>query len=605
MDGPDIGAPSTTTRPDGDFLARHGVFYRVLAKLEQPRVRLGAIVLGLLLVVPSLFSGFALDDFVLLEQLANKPGKAWAGRSPLDLFRWIDPSRARVLIDGHGVPWWTYDRALLAFMRPLSSLSHALDYVLWPNSALAMHVHSWLWFALLLGVAAAAYRWLIGNRWTFGVAVAMFAVDSAHGATVGWISNRNSLISGVFAIAALLCHHRGRLGPSRGYAWGAWLCLGISLFAAELGLAGAAYLLAYALWYERGSWAARARSLVPYAVLLVGWAWVRHAGDYGSVGGFASYVDPLREPLRFLQVLPVRVSLLLASQLVHWSADFYTMGDAAMRPYVLAAAVYECAVMTWFLWPSLRADRASRFLFAGGVLSAVPLAAATAGDRLLTLVGFGMLPVIADALRRALDIDVAAYGQRIHRLRKAGAVALVGLHLVVDPVLLPVVSLSTKMSSNQVESIADSIPAQPADAERVVFVAEMPRAGLLTYVPSILAARGHDASKLYSLFGADWAARFERRGERGLRVTSERGFFSEGWDLRSPQLPFHRGDRIELAELTISVVDVTADGRPRQVDFSFRDSLESQRYVWLSWHDGRLVPFRPPLNGEGRVIAAR
>src|SRR5262245_23196961 len=149
MDG-----PRESTRADGDMLARHGRVYALLAKFERPLARRIAIALGLMLVVPCLFSGFALDDYVLLEQLANRPDKRWAGSAPFDLFRWVDPAHAHALMDGGGLSWWMYDRALLAFMRPLSSLSHALDYALWPHSAFLMHLHSWLWFALLLAAAA-------------------------------------------------------------------------------------------------------------------------------------------------------------------------------------------------------------------------------------------------------------------------------------------------------------------------------------------------------------------------------------------------------------------------------------------------------------------
>ncbi|HKU37792.1 MAG TPA: hypothetical protein VJR89_06590 [Polyangiales bacterium] len=576
-----------------------------MAKFERPLARRVAIALGLLLVAPCLLSGFTLDDFALLEQLSNHADKRWAGSAPFDLFRWVDPAHTHALMDRGGLSWWLYDRALLSFMRPLSSLSHSFDYALWPNSAFAAHLHSWLWFALLLVAAAAAYRSLIANRWTAGVAAAMFALDSAHGATVSWISNRNALISGTFAIAALLCHHRARSGAGRSYAWLAWLSLGASLFASELGVSGAAFLAAYALWYERGAWKNRALSLAPYALVIFGWAAARGAGQYGSIGGFASYVDPLHEPVRFLAMLPGRVIMLIASQLTHLSADLYSLSDLGVRPFVLAAGVLGCAALGWFLWPSLRNDRTSRFFCLAGVLSALPLAGSMAADRLLTLVGFGLLPALADAMRRALDVDVAAFGQRIHPLRTAAAVLLVLLHLMIDPLVLPATSLATMLYSEQIEMLADSIPVPAGSTDRVVIVAEMPHAGMFNYVASMRRVRGKPEARLYSLFGAEWEARFERRGERVLRVTSERGFFSPNWDDRSPQLPLAAGERIELSELSIHVLDVTPDGRPARVDFEFREPLESARYVWMTWQTDRLVPFRPPEDGEPEVVAGR
>jgi hypothetical protein len=363
--------------------------------------------------------------------------------------------------------------------------------------------------------------------------------------------------------------------------------------------------VAYAVWFERGAWRKRALSLAPYAGLIVIWAVLRHAGGYGSVGGFRGYMDPLHDPVRFLRLLPERVIMLTASQLAHWSADFYAFAELSLRPFVLGVGVLACAAVGWFMWPSLVEDRTSRFFVAGALLSALPLAGSVAGDRLLTLVGFGLLPALADAMRRALDVNVAAFGQRIHPLRSAGAVALALLHLVIDPLMLPGVSLATMLYSQRVDTIVDSIPALDGREERAVIVAEMPDSGLFNYVSSVRAVRGQPDARLYTLFGAEWEARFERQSDRVLRVTSERGFFSRSWDDRSPELPMTAGTRIELSELTIRVLAVTSDGRPTSVDFEFREPLGSDHYMWLTWRGGRLVPFQPPQHGAREVIAAR
>ncbi|HKP64775.1 MAG TPA: hypothetical protein VJV78_48905 [Polyangiales bacterium] len=202
-------------------------------------------------------------------------------------------------------------------------------------------------------------------------------------------------------------------------------------------------------------------------------------------------------------------------------------------------------------------------------------------------------------------MQIATYGGRVHPLRRASAFGLVALHLVIDPLALPAVSLANMFSSEQLDVLVDSIPAAQDPTDHVVFIAEMPHAAELAYVASMQAVRGQTPSKLYPLFGGAWAARFERRGERGLRVTSELGFFSPQWQDRSPELPFQPGDEIELGELSARVLEVTADGRPRSVDFTFHESLESERYVWLTWREDRLVPFHPPGNRERTVVAAR
>ncbi len=226
--------------------------YAALGTLARPKWRRFVLVAALALAAPSAICGFALDDYVLLHELAQPDGNEWAGRAPFDLFRWVDPDHQPRLSDGAGLPWWTFEGAKLAFLRPVSSLTHALDHALWPRSALMMHVHNLFWFAVLLVLASSLYAELIESRWAAGVATAMYALDSTHAYPIGWISNRNALIGGAFGVATLLLHHRQRLSGGIGAALAAWLCFALSLLSVELALAVPGYLLAYALCLERG-----------------------------------------------------------------------------------------------------------------------------------------------------------------------------------------------------------------------------------------------------------------------------------------------------------------------------------------------------------------
>ena len=48
-----------------------------------------------------------------------------------------------------------------------------------------------------------------------------------------------------------------------------------------------------------------------------------------------------------------------------------------------------------------------------------------------------------------------------------------------------------------------------------------------------------------------------------------------------------------LGDFRAHVVNVTADGRPSVVDFSFDEPLASPRYVFLAWRRGELIPWDP------------
>jgi hypothetical protein len=46
------------------------------------------------------------------------------------------------------LPWWSDPTIHIDFARPLTALTHVLDYALWPGTPALRHLHSLLWFAL-------------------------------------------------------------------------------------------------------------------------------------------------------------------------------------------------------------------------------------------------------------------------------------------------------------------------------------------------------------------------------------------------------------------------------------------------------------------------
>jgi hypothetical protein len=578
---------------------------RWLGKLEPRRAQLCVIALALALVAPSIAAGFAFDDYIVLDEMAQPHNPSWPGSAPFDLFRWLDPAHVRRLVDGQGLAFWTFDRTQNAYLRPITSLTHTLDGLLWPRSAPAMHLHSIVWFALLLVLVAKFYGELFESRAIAALSGTLYALDSAHGVAVGWISNRNALVGGAFGAAALLFHHRARRGDGRSFALLAWLCAACSLFSAELAVGLLGFLFSYALLYERGALRARALSLVPYALLFIAFVCVRVAGQYG-VYGLGAYIDPLREPLAFATTLPSRVLVLFSSQLARLNADLYEYASAAQRPLFLAAALLACAACVACVGASLRARRELRFLATGALLAALPLAAGSPSDRLLTFVGIGLLPIIAAAAYDALVATERAQAAPPlrDRLRYGGALAFALVHLTIDPLLLPVFTLSPAANARTIDAIDASLPNDPSLAGKTVIVTEVPDSVLLTYLPAMRAFK-HESpiGKLYWLVGNATPVQLERRGANALRVTTRSGFFSDAWEERAARLPLHAGDRIKLSEIDVEIVKVTSDGRPLVCDFTFDRPLEASHFVWLNFTGDRLQPAQPPRQARGVASA--
>ena len=138
---------------------------------------------------------------------------------PWDMFRFVGESASEKspLLDSGRLPWWSSSNLHLAVFRPLSSLLVYADLAWFAGKDHPwwMHLHSLLWWSILLGAVAALYRRLLA----FPVAVIsllVFAVDDAHVYPVVWIANRSEVVSvalvcwGIWAHVTAETHPRGR-----------------------------------------------------------------------------------------------------------------------------------------------------------------------------------------------------------------------------------------------------------------------------------------------------------------------------------------------------------------------------------------------------------
>ncbi|HWE29937.1 MAG TPA: hypothetical protein VHB97_18125, partial [Polyangia bacterium] len=97
-----------------------------------------------------------------------------------------------------------------------------------------------------------------------------------------------------------------------------------------------------------------------------------------------------------------------------------------------------------------------------------------------------------------------------------------------------------------------------------------------------------------------------RLDERTLRVKPDGGFipFVSERMLRRLDRPFARGQRVALSGVDITVVDVTADGRPAEIVARFDRTLEDPTLHWAAWHEGGFAPWTPPPLGERVILPA-
>jgi hypothetical protein len=570
-----------------------------------------AAALAALLTLPSLRAGWYLDDhyhrYVLLDLRLDPAERS----TPLDMFRFMDGDAARThkMMNIGVVPWWTDPEIKGRFWRPVTVLTHWFDTRLWPESARLQHLHNVAWYALLAASAAVLYRRLNGPTWIAGLAAVMYAVDDGRGMAVGWIANRNEMITTTFGVLALIAHDRWRRDRSLSAAVVAPLMLAAALLAKESAAAVAAYVAAYALFLDRGSRRDRVMTLLPAAVVIVAWRVAWTSMNYG-VQHMGLYVDPLAEPMAFAEAVASRLPMLLLGLWLFPPADLQLLFHATGRWILLLAATAVIVVLLWAMIPTLRRSPTARFYATGMLLAAVPFCSTFPSDRLMffsAIGAFGLLAeFLADALGRLAEPGTAPARAPI---RRAIAYVLVGVHLMLAPLALPLRAAYPVGPYNYMDRFHVRTPLDPSVTEKTLVIINAPSAIHAGYIGPLNKLEGRPVPKFARVLASgESAVTVSRVDAHTLDVRPHEGYLVWIFDrlFREPHRALRLGERVELTGMTAEVTALTDDGRPAEVAFRFDVPLEDESLVWLCWDRERSEydVCRPPGTGETTAFDA-
>jgi len=598
--------------------------------LESRRFPCLAVLLAVALVAPSVRSGWFLDDlwhragFTRAPELSALLGKSGEFRGPMRMYAFWDGDRGRSLrlIDLGVIPWWSDPSVRISFWRPLSALTHVLDYRLWPEQAAPMHVQSVCWLALLVALAGIFYRQLFGAGWPAGLATLVFSVSECHAMPAAWLANRHALVGGCFVALALLAHVRGRVENQHPWRLVAWLAFGLALLASEAGVVALAYLCGHALVLERGPWRVRLASLAPYAAIAAVWR-VTYTSLGHGVSGSPLYVDPGANPVGFLLALIERAPL-LAAGLLGFPADAYLLLSPLASRLLACGATLALLVLGWLTRPLWRACRLCRFFALAALLAILPLCAAMPGSRNL-----GLAALAAAGLVAQLAANAAA--QRVGMRRRPSLVAarvtltaLLGLRLVWAPLaVLGTAALVSRLGPGIERTIDVRYAELERPARQLVLVNPPSSLGVFFLLPDRLLKRLPPSPHTRILAPGTGPVAIDRAGPRALLVRPLGGYCLPPGAPRdgepAPQLSldnvlrradaFLCGERritagatLVLTGVTVRVMVVTDDGRAQTARFDFDRPLEDPALRWLVWdkRGGAYERWIPPAEG-GRV----
>lgn len=546
--------------------------------------------------LPALLTGYFGDDYVhhalLSPDLSVPRADDW---SLFGLFSWVDgnPARNRILMDFSLIPWWTDENMHYAFWRPLSELTHWIDHQLWHQSPALMHLHNIVWYLALGGMLTFFYRRAGLSPVAVTVALLAFLLDSTHGFTVAWIANRNALIAAFCGVLSLHTFIAWREQDHRASLLMSLFFYSASLLAAEMGISTAAYLGAYALTRDPQGVRRGLTVLLPYVLITVAWWVIYKLGHFGANSSDAYYIDPIESPLLFLGKLVERVPILLFSQWGLLPAEIYGFSPGPIPVYVVIASVFVAGV-TMLLLPLLRHHAHARFWGLGMLFSLAPIASALPHDRNLLMVGIGASALLGMLFEQLRDRAVAS---RWHRRSVKG---LLGVHLLIAPLLLPLTAYSPKVWSNLMGlDRAAQLPVASHLEENILLVG-LPLPAALGMIPKRFADQLPLPGKLWMLTSEPLDIHLQRTGENSLIVRAPAGMINGIEEIMRNlhKRPLTLGQSIEHTGMTLTVSELNENGHPTALTLNFAP-LTLDRTRLLQWKQAHYeeIPI-PGVGGE-------
>ncbi|MGI6456646.1 MAG: hypothetical protein ACOX5R_13655 [bacterium] len=618
------------------------MFKKFIRKLLSHRLLpVGIVILAAFITSPSIHLGLQIDDYWhFLYTASSSEGmtirermgmKGYLENVPLNLFRFFDafPGQNDSMIHNGYMPWWAARDMSLNFLRPLSAMTHWMEYRLLRNQFVWMHIHNILWYAALAGVVTFFYRRMMQGAWVSGWAALIFVLHDRHAAHLISISQRNALMSAFSGVLTILFHIRWRESDRSGLRYAALSFFILSLTSADAGIITLAFLLSYAITLESASWRSRIFTLIPYIIFALIWRGINYYMDYGAYHNLM-YVDPGREPLRFLSAVIERVPLVLHSLISFPPAEVYwLLSDQANLIFSMVSTLI-LVLFGYLILPLLRQSAVARFWALSMLLAVIPACAITPDGRNLLLAGIAGIGLMIQF--------ITAWNEAHTPWRRSGywrvpAWVFTGIFVLYHMILSPVIHIGRYLSQDtESEGIFSrtcnfDIPASIADRASLIIV--NPITQIYSYYPAVCYVHDFPLARYVRTLGdGTTPVEIHRLDRRTISVKLTDGFYpapgeyqdrssigfihahpynamrrvNRYYRMNAP--PMQVGEILPFPDVSVEIREITDDGRPLVVEYRFPEALESRRYFWYqwSWKEMNHIRFEVPDVGERVMV---
>jgi hypothetical protein len=604
----------------------------VLKRFLEHRYLPAVFAIGAILVMlPALKTGLVMDDLPQravelrpdqlpprMQETGNPPDSGSFSTVLFDLFGFSRNPQCMALMKNYGtLPWWTPDDLRCSLCRPVTALTHWLDYQFFPDSPALMHAHNIAWFAAVVFLLTMVYRKLMGTGWAAGLAALLFLLDGNTYFPVAFVANRGFFLALFFGLMCLYEHHRWRSTKSRSGMVLSALFLALSLFAEEGGASTFAFILAYALVLEPGSFRNRALTVLPSVLVIVAWRITYMLSGYG-LAHVGIYIDPAQEPLQFARELIPRDMILLGSQLTSVPPEFLFAVKPSLHPMIIALyGVFTVAALVVFL-PWVFRDKVAAFWFAAMILAAIPEAVLVPLSKNFGFIAVGAYGLIASFIAGVLTRPNPLLKQRAWRI--LAWVACILLILVHGPGAIAKRVAMVKAGASIFAWARGIPPDWPNIENENVIVVNHPCPLETAYVPAYKAYHHQLLPRTLRVLVPGCTGFDVQRTDDKTLVIQSRGsnIFScddvgpihityafRAFTLVGSEPKYKKGDRYDLGNLTVEVLELDVSDLPSRVAFHFDTSLDSPdfRWLWFDWRTSSSEPFKMPAIGQSVTLS--
>ena len=580
---------------------------KIINSLQNKKFFIFVIILTALLVMPGINSGFTTDDWLHRIFLKNKKFVEVdrnLSLTPYGMFSFLDGNTKTIntLKDNGLLPWWSFEKLRMSFWRPLTELTHVLDYTLWADSPLAMHIHSFILYGILLFLLFVFYRRLLNPLWIAGLAILLYAIDDAHAVPVSWIANRNALLAVIFGLATMLLYDSAVKTKQIKFTFFAMLTFILALLSGEFALATTGYLFAYMVALDERPLKTKIVALVPFAIIAVVWMVIYSKGGFGSFGS-GMYIDPAKEPASFLAAFVQRGPVLLLSKLGLPPAIYYTMVYGQLKIAYLIAAYGFVSLILILMIPMLKASNVARFWLIGMIISLIPVCATSPDDRLLLFVSIGATGLLAQFIAGWLQKEPWVPTVKFKKIVFSSiTVLLLFIHLLVAPALLNASSAIDKFIGF-INNISLDKKIIPDNKDQHIILMN----GYFYWSNMVFKRYAKDIPVHYTrvLSTGDEEMYIYRIDKSTIEIDTKNGFFTSfiSHMMRSKKYPMKKGYTVKLKDLEIKILSMTKDNRPKRIRCTFGYSLDNKKRVKFFYiQDDVFKVYTMPVIGKRNTL---